>query len=164
MDTAMSQQNLEEMLDTVVREVTESTAGIRLYHDTQPPAGDLCTIYISFQKGLRSSLSLCAEAAMLKRMTQNFIQSEDVTLQDLEDFSKEYFNVVCGRVAAILFKTTKLAARFSVPDFYQGRYSPEGFRDQFVLTYSSDQRENAQLTHHVPRRDEDAVTATTTLT
>ena len=50
MDTALSQQSLEEMLDTVVREVTETTAGIRLYHDTQPPAGELCTIYITFQK------------------------------------------------------------------------------------------------------------------
>ena len=111
MDTALSQQSLEEMLDTVVREVTETTAGIRLYHDTQPPAGELCTIYITFQKGLHSGISLCAEAAMLRRMTQNFIQSEDVTLQDLEDFSKEYFNVVCGRVAAILFKTTRTGTR-----------------------------------------------------
>lgn len=162
MDTAMSQQSLEEMLDTVVREVTETTAGIRLYHDTQPPAGELCTIYITFQKGLRSSISLCAEAAMLRRMTQNFIQSEDVTLQDLEDFSKEYFNVVCGRVAAILFKTTRVAARFSVPDFYQGRYRPDGFRDQFVLTYSSDRRENAELTHHVPRQDGDEILTTLT--
>ena len=162
MDTALSQQSLEEMLDTVVREVTETTAGIRLYHDTQPPAGELCTIYITFQKGLHSGISLCAEAAMLRRMTQNFIQSKDVTLQDLEDFSKEYFNVVCGRVAAILFKTTKVAARFCVPDFYQGRYRPDGFQDQFVLTYSSDQRENAELTHHVPHQDGDEIMTTLT--
>ena len=44
---------------------------------------------------------------------------------------------------------------FNPPTFPSGRYEPEGQEVQFVLTYSSGQREGAQLIHHVPRSQED---------
>ena len=49
----------------------------------------------------------------------------------------EYFNVLCGHIAARLFPDTKVAARFTVPAFYPGLYAPEGYAEQVVLTYSS---------------------------
>lgn len=158
MNTALSQKELEEMLNTAVQEVTEKASGVRLHQGGAPPGKDFCTIHITFKKGFRSSLSLCADTAMLTRMTQNAIQRKIVTPQDLEDFAKEYLNVLCGRVSAALYRATKVATRFSVPIFHRGSYEPEGQRRQFVLNFSDDQSHGVQLIHHVPclGREDDA--------
>ena len=158
MNTAMSQQELERMLDQAVREVTEQTAGVRLHQSGEALGGEVCTVHISFHKGFHTSLTLCAETELLAQMARNTIGLKDLNSQDLEDFSKEYFNILCGKIAAYLFRTTQVAARFSVPDFYHGRYMPKDYRMQFVLTYSDAQQEGAQLIHHIPRLREGAET------
>lgn len=155
MDTAMDQAQLEEMLDRAVREVTEKTAGIQLHLGAGPPGGELYTVHVTFRKGFHSSLTLCADASMLARMARAVVRKERVSAQDLEDFSKEYFNILCGRIAALLFQATRVPARFSVPSFHPGRFEPEGHRTQFALNYTNDHREGAQLIHHVPCRRAD---------
>lgn len=150
MDTAMEQQKLEEMLDRAVREVTRRTAGVELFKTQEPPSGDLCTVYITFKNGFQSSLTLWGNISLLARMARSALREEHLTRQDLEDFSKEYFNILCGKIAALLFQATKVPARFSVPVFYRGRYTPKEYRTQMVLTYCDDQKKGAQLTHHVP--------------
>ena len=153
MDTAMSQKELEEMLDKAVRQVTERTAGVQLYPGQHPPVGeDLCTVYITFKNGFQSSLTLCANLAMLERMARAALRMEELTVQDLEDFGKEYFNMLCGKIAALLFQATRVPARFSVPAFYRGRFEPADHDRQFVLTYMDDQCQHAQLVHHIPRQ------------
>lgn len=149
MDTVMSQKELETMLDKAVREVTEKTAGMSLRKDDAAQGGQQCSVHIEFRKGFHSSLTLCADASMFVRMTSNAIQAEHITPQDVEDFVKEYFNVLCGRISAMLYRATKVSSRFSVPAFYAGRFEPEGKTQQFVLNYSNEQQEGAQLIHHV---------------
>lgn len=150
MDMALKQQELEEMFDKAVREVTEQTAGIKLYSCDEPPDGDLCTVHIRFKRGFNTTISFCADTSMLKRMFRKVMGMDEATPQDLEDFTKEYFNLLCGRIAAALFRETRIASRFSLPTFSHGRYKPEGHEPQFELNYFTDQREGAQLTHHVP--------------
>lgn len=149
MDTFLSQEKLQEVFDQVIRNVTEREAGILLYQENAPPNGELYTVYAAFEGGFNSSLSLCADASMFTRLTQHMMREKEITPQDVEDFTKEYFNVVCGHIAAELFRTTRVASRFGVPAFYYGRYEPEGRREQFALRYSSDQNECAQLIHHI---------------
>ncbi len=91
MDTAMTQKELEELLDQAVREVTEQTAGVRLYPGGGVLSEDLFTVHISFQKGFHTSLTLCADTALLVRMAQNALGEDQLSSQDLEDFGKEYF-------------------------------------------------------------------------
>ena len=155
MDTAMNQEELEEMLDKAVLEVTEKTGGVQLHHDSTPPSGELCTVHITFKKGFHSSLTLCADSSMLARMTSAVVGQERISAQDLEDFSKEYFNVLCGKLTSLLYQATKVPARFSIPAFYKGRFTPEGQHEQFAITYSDDHQEGIQLTHHIPVRRED---------
>ncbi|MDE7261543.1 MAG: chemotaxis protein CheX [Oscillospiraceae bacterium] len=164
MDTAMNQEELEEMLDEAVREVTEKASGLQLYHGSTPPSGEICTIHITFKKGFQSSLTLCADASLLTRMASSVVGKDQVTAQDVEDFSKEYLNVLCGKIAARLYKATKVPARFSIPTFHMGHFAPEDQQAQFAITYSDDQQEGAQLIHHIPihRESEDADQTTTT--
>ena len=151
MNTAMSQQELADLLDRAVREVTEQTAGVQLYPGGETPEENLCTVHITFSRGFHTSLTLCADTGLLLRMAQNALEEEELTQQDIEDFCKEYFNILCGKIAAILFRTTSIPARFSVPAFYHGRYTPENHQTQFMLTYVDEQKKSVQLTHHVPR-------------
>lgn len=150
MNTAMAKEDLEQILDQAVQDVTERTAGVRLHQGDQSPGEDLCTVQITFDRGFRTSLTLCADTKLLYRMACNSFHEESVSSEDLEEFSKEYFNVLCGRIAGAMFRATQVPAHFGPPTFYRGHYEPEGREIQFVLTYSDEQCGGAQLIHHVP--------------
>lgn len=150
MDKNIPEEKLREGLDRIIREVTESSAGIALIRGEAAPGKHICTVHIGFCEGFHSSLSLRADAALFVRLAQSILQEERITPQDLEDVAKEYFNVLCGHIAAALYKSTHVSARFSVPSFHWGSYSPEDHREQFVIRYSSGLNEAAELVHHIP--------------
>lgn len=153
MNRIMTKEELEQILDQAVQDVTERTAGVRLHQGEQSPGDDLCTVQITFDRGFHTSLTLCADTRLLYRMACNSFHEESVSSEDLEEFSKEYFNVLCGRIAGAMFRATQVPAHFGPPTFYRGRYEPEGREIQFVLTYSDEQCGGAQLIHHIPRSD-----------
>lgn len=153
MDTVLPQEKLREVFGQITQDITQKVAGVRLYQGNAPPSDDLCTVYAAFERGFTSSLSLCAETALFVRLTQHMLQSETVTDQDVEDFSKEYFNVLCGYVASALYRVSGVASRFGIPDFHRGRFRPPGFQDQFVLSYFSDRDEPAWLTHYTTNQE-----------
>ena len=107
MNHAMTKEELEQILDQALQDVTERTAGVRLHQGEQPPGEDLCTVHITFDRGFNTSLTLCADKSLV-------------------------------------------SAHFGTPVFYHGRYEPEGQEVQFILTYSDEHSEGAQLIHHVP--------------
>lgn len=148
MDVVLSEQNMQAVLDEIIRDVTEKVAGIRLYQGDSSLNDNLCTVHTAFNKGFQFSLSLCADLTMFMRLAKNMLQTDEVMPQDVEDFAKEYFNVLCGYIASSLFQATKVATRFTVPVFYSGRYLPDDLREQFVISYSSDKNESAQLIHY----------------
>ena len=153
MNTAMTKEGLEQILDQALQDVTERTAGVRLNQGDQAPGEDICTVHITFDKGFNTSLTLCADTNLLCRMAQNSFREDEVTPEDLEEFSKEYLNVLCGKIAGAMYQATQVSAHFGQPTFYHGRYEPEGQEVQFVLTYSDEHSEGAQLIHHVPSSD-----------
>lgn len=150
MDKAIPEKKLREGLDRIVREVTEATAGIELLRGEAPPGEHMCTVHVGFCRGFHSSLSIRADTALFTRLAQSMLKEEQVTAQDLEDAAKEYFNVLCGHIAAELYRSTRVAARFSVPTFHWGRYCPEDYTEQFVIRYSGGRNEAAELVHHIP--------------
>lgn len=154
MDTAMPEEKLREVFDRITREVTRETIGIQLVEGDGGPEEDLCTVHIGFKRGFRSSLSLRADTGMLTRLTQSMLHEEEVTPQDLEDVTKEYFNVLCGHIAKALYQATSVACRFDVPSFYRGSFSPEGHKEQFTLNYADDRSDAVQLVHYIPDRED----------
>ncbi len=150
METVVSWEELESMFSKTFQEVTHRVGGIRLRQQETIPDGEVYTVSITFDRGVHSRLCLIADKSMFIRLTQYMMRREDVTPQDVEDFSKEYFNVVCGHIASKLFQTTKIASRFGIPDFCVGRCQPENYREHIVLNYSGDQSEGVQLIHLLP--------------
>lgn len=148
MDAVLSQQELKKIFAQVVREVTEQEAGIFLCLEEELPVGDFYMVHIDFEEGFHSGLSLCADADTLTRLTQNMMQEEEITPQDMADFTKEYFNVLCGQIAAKLFCVTQVASRFGPPVFYKENNQPIDHREQFALGFSGDRNEHVKLIHH----------------
>ena len=150
MNTALTKEKLVQILDQALQNVTEQTAGVRLNQGDWPLGEDPCTVHITFDRGFSTSLTLCADTSLLARMARNSFHEDAVTPEDVEEFSKEYFNVLCGKVTGAMFQATQIPAHFGQPVFYRGRYEPEEQEVQFILTYSDEHSERAQLIHHVP--------------
>ena len=144
----ISQAQFQKILDEVLQDITQQLAGIQLCPQEETPENDeMYTLYTTFEGGYQASIALCAEVALLTRLTQYMMQEEHIAQEDIEDFAKEYFNVLCGQIAAGLFNATHIASRFGVPNFHLGRYTPSGTGEQLVLNYTSDQHESAQVIH-----------------
>lgn len=144
----ISQAQFQKILDEVLQDITQQVAGIQLCpQETASEDEEMYTLYTTFEGGYQASIALCAEVAMLTRLTQYMMQEEHIAQQDIEDFAKEYFNVLCGQIAAGLFNATHIASRFGVPNFHLGRYTPSGTGEQLILNYTSDKNENAQVIH-----------------
>ena len=148
MNTAVTRETLAQILDQALQDVTERTAGVRLNQGDHILGDDLCTVHITFDQGFDTSLTLCADTSLLARMARNSFHEEAVTPEDVEEFSKEYLNVLCGKVTGAIYRATQSDVHFGAPVFYHGRYEPEGQEAQFVLTYTDEHSEGAQLIHH----------------
>ncbi len=149
LNTAMSGEELQELLGQTIQEMMERVAGIRIHPGKPSSEKDVCTVYAAFERGFHSGVSLCADLSVFVRLTRHIMQEEKVSSEDVEDFTKEFFNVVCGKIAAKLYRITRVASRFGPPVFCHGRYEPENQREDFVIHYSSDHNEGVQLIHHV---------------
>ena len=150
MDSVLTREELQEVLGQIFLGVTEQVAGIRLYPRRDIPDVELCTVYTVFARGFQSSLGLSGENAVFRRLTCHMMQQEEVTDRDIADFTQEYFNVLCGRVATVMFENTRVASRFGIPSFFQGTGIPQGQREHFTLHFISDRGEYVKLTHYTP--------------
>ncbi len=149
MDAVLSMQRLNEIYEQAARYVTEQMSGIHLSAGKCPMTGELCTVYTYFVgNGVRSGLAFCAEEGLFTRLTQQMMQSEAVEPQDIEDFTKEYFNVLCGNITSAMYEDTRIAARFQFPEFGRGRYQPGDQGESGALGFPSDHDENARLVHY----------------
>lgn len=141
-------KQLEAVFDRVFRDITQRTAGIRLYEGREEPSGTICTVYAEFRRAFQTSLSMCAEAAMFARLTRHMMRREEVTRENIEDFSKEYFNILCGHIASRLYEEIHVAPWFTPPSFYYGHFRPCGRGTHFALRYTSDAKDNMLLVHY----------------
>jgi len=148
MDTVLSDQQLRDIYDNSARLVTQQTSGIRLEQRDVHLKQDVCTLYTNFELHIHSGLAMYADAGLFKRLAQRMMCSETVDRQDVEDFAKEYFNVLCGHIAVALFRNTNLAVRFQIPTFHWGWYQPAEQEEGIEVGFLSDENEGIQLIHY----------------
>ena len=149
---SLSQQQIMEIMDRVMKDITNRMDDIqRSSEDSIFFSENVCSIHTKFEGGHQATLSLSIDTSLLVRLAQNVLQEEDIKPEDLEDFAKEYFNVICGQIAAKLFQTAHISSRFQIPVFSTGRYSSdEKALSQEVLSYTNNRNEGAQLIHQAP--------------
>ncbi len=158
----LSQSQVLEILDRVMKDITNRIVTIQSSDKTPPLCpNDSCTVYTTFEGGYRATLTLCVDSNLLLHLAQTSMQEENVSAEDLEDFAKEYFNVICGQVAARLFQAAHISSRFQIPTFETGCYTPEETSQELVLNYTSNRNEGAQLIHKAPSEEQNISDHTT---
>lgn len=145
----MTVQISHEYLDALnqcIQETTSRFAGIELQPGTVALSDDTCTIHTILESTGRTAVLLCADRALLMRLARRIMRQDRVTAQDIEDVATEYFNVVCGRISAGIYRLAHISSRFQVPRFRTGRYRPEELTaNHCILHYTGGKNENAQL-------------------
>lgn len=148
---SLAQEEIREILDRVMQDITNRL--VCIYPCTQDAllSDDICTVQTTFEGGYCASLTLCADTALFTRLAQQMLEEETISPQDVEDFAKEYFNVICGQIVAKLFQSTHVASRFHIPEFHIGRpCSQHTGGCCCILNYTSRCNGGAQLIHHPP--------------
>lgn len=137
---------LKNVLKNSIQDTTSRFAGIQLMEQDVKLSNDICTVHTILEGAHRSALLLHADTALLTRVAQNIMHSERVTQQDIEDVAKEYLNIICGQVAAGLFRVARISSRFQSPSFRVGLYLPEEEAAcQCVLNYAGGDHESVRL-------------------
>lgn len=148
---ACAEQDLHAILNRSMRDTTRRFAGIQLQDETAAPSDNICTVHTVLEGGHRAVLLLCADTALLVRLARTIMRRESVTPREVEDVATEYFNIICGRVAAGLFQAAHISSRFQCPRFRTGRYLPQtDSARRCVLSYSSGNNERIQLIYMGP--------------
>ena len=150
----LTQNEILDILDRAMQDITNRMARIYPCKQNVAPSGDVCTVCTTFEGGYNADLILYMDPALLTKLTQTTMQEETVSLQDIEDFMKEYFNVICGHIVARLFQAAHISSRFCIPRFYSGLHLPDGAGSLCcVLSYVSGSNERAQLIHQLPAHE-----------
>ena len=72
------------------------------------------------------------------------------SLDELDDFTKEYLNIICGQIVGKLFQTSRCTCRFHIPIFSAGGHSIESWSPHHsVLHYSNPCNECVQFIHQL---------------
>lgn len=137
------------LIDEVIQELFWQVAEMRLQQCDCSNIGaeDLCTVYTTFNGGYKARFSFCAERSMMKRIAGNMAQEPVTDPEDIEEYMKEFVNVICGHIVGFVFRKTKTAARFHCPQFAEGYYIPPDDNDDTIVRtyYINEYSENAML-------------------
>ncbi len=148
MDAIFSLDDLRSIYEKAAIAITKRLMLIELKPGGPPMNGEFCTVYTSFARGANSGLAFCADKSLSIRMTKNMKRMGDVDTQDIEDYLKEYLNVLCGQIAREAYNEAHVAARFEIPEFHSGLYNPYNMKLTFELSFLSDKGEHAWLQHY----------------
>ena len=110
----LDEHALVELIHRTVVDITRQIAKIdlRLCSQDPDPANELCTLHTTIDGDYHTELVLHADRALLHRLTENMMEAKTTDPEDMEEYSKEFFNVLCGHIVSEIFRRTKLPARF----------------------------------------------------
>lgn len=133
-----------------MQDITNNIASIKLQKQDTPLSSDICTVHTTFEGDYNATIILCADTSFFAHLTQCAMQEEKINEQDIEDFAKEYLNVICGKIVAKIFQLTHISSRFSIPNFCAGKYIPiDNNGLKCVLSYKNNCNECLQLIHQI---------------
>lgn len=148
---AAEEKTLHDLIEETIRKMFWEVAKVHLKHCNyvNECCEDLCTVYTTFNGGYDVRFAFCAERSFMKRITENIAEEPVTDQEDIEEYMKEFINVICGHVVSIVYYKTKTGARFHAPRFTDGFYlPPEGDNEKIITTrYTNEYDEAAMLSH-----------------
>ena len=140
----LDQATMYSLIDKVIVEITQQVAKINLTGNptlsNQDPT-KLCSVQTVLDGLYHEKWEFCADREFFHRVTENMMESKSDDPTDLEEYSKEFFNVLCGHLVAEIFRYTKVPTRFEVPSFAPASPCTQTEREDLSMCYSSDHAE-----------------------
>ena len=138
-----------QMADTLTCEIAEQMCGIRLNSRTQegrsvPP---MDVVYGVVEGRYRMHLRFRAEPRLFCRLAENMIGAPPESMEEVQEYATEFFNVLCGRFISEIYRQTKLSARFYPTRYRRASATPNLEERDTVVTryYVSEQEELAEF-------------------
>lgn len=120
----MDYPNFLDFLSTTAINITQKVTGLELRPSERVSleASDVASFSVRTSGGFRISLVLCAQLKVLREITKRMKRQDEVTSGDVEIYSGEYFNIVCGVFLSHVNNTQHTKTRFNIPCFTEGFY------------------------------------------
>lgn len=119
--------DIEKILDDTVRDITKRLANIELKKAdwSQSDLNDVASLYTATTGSYKITVVTHAETRLLRYIAEKMARRTVDEPEDVEMYSKEYFNILCGHIISKINQKTKSSARFGVPHFRRGFYVVE---------------------------------------
>lgn len=144
-------ERVQELIHSVTVRITQQVAHINLQIGDHPlqPKGDLCAVYTTIDGTYHARLILCAERLFLQRMTENMLGDPIHYPDDLEEYSKEFFNILCGRIVGEICRANNAHVTFHPPCFTEDPSILSEFyaKPRALICFTSDKDENVIVLH-----------------
>lgn len=138
-----------QMADTLTCEITEQMCGIRLNSRTQVErnAPPMDVVYGLVEGRYRMCLKFRAEPRLFCRLAENMIGAPPESMEEVQEYATEFFNVLCGRFISEIYQQTKLPARFYPTRYGEALGAPDLEEYDAAVTryYISEQEELAEF-------------------
>lgn len=148
---------LLQTADALVCQLMEECAGIRLAQQEASQALEqFAEVYTEVDGTYHALLTFRAEWPLFRQLTENMLGEPISEPDDVEEYTKEFFNVLCGRLVSEIFILTKSPARFYPPCFLLEACEIPCDEGAFtsVLSYRDEEGDRAELrwtsTKHLP--------------
>ncbi len=133
-------ESIQELMDEVVKEMTKKMAGIDLERtstDVLPRDGKVSALIAEVSGTDGFTLVYNAEDALLWEIAQNMKHRPVADMDEVGEYTREYFNVICGHVISRLNLKTKSSLRFAMPQYLPFPFVGKDKEDALVLYYQS---------------------------
>jgi hypothetical protein len=133
-------ESIQELMDEVVKDITKRMAGIDLERastDALPSDGKVSALIAEVSGTDGFTLVYNAEDALLREIAQKMKRKPVEDMDEVGEYTREYFNVICGHVISQLNRKTQSTLRFALPQYLPFPFGGKNSRNALVLYYQS---------------------------
>lgn len=141
-------ESIEELMDEVVKDVTKKMAGIDLERantDVLPSDGKVSALIAEVSGTDGFTLVYNAEDALLWEIAQNMKHRPVEDMDEVGEYTREYFNVICGHVISRLNRKTQSSLRFAIPQYLPFPFVGKEEKDDALVLYYQSQQGSARV-------------------
>lgn len=108
-----------EILDNTFKEITKKVAKLEMYNIdfTSLDKSNLKSLMINTLGDRKITLIMYADMNVMRAITESMKRGKKADDSEVVIYTKEYFNIFCGRATTTMNNITKKSVRFSVPTF-----------------------------------------------
>lgn len=116
--------NLKEIMDEETQQITQKMAGIQLkpVERELEDNGHLSSLSAQVDGHYTLSLVYHAEDTLLRSIAERMKRSDVANEEEVAMYTKEFFNILCGRIVSRFNNAAKTSGRFGIPKYVRGVY------------------------------------------